>query len=99
MEYKEVIEHYNNGQNEIIVNSIYKRDTEYSGYMVEIRLKKSKFLSNIGFYEWLSNKKYGVSDIFYLSPMIKYKNNGNTFEFKEPEYILNHFANQIKNKA
>jgi hypothetical protein len=105
MEHKEVIEHYNNGQDEYENRGIYKN---YLGdYVVKIYYEydsETKTICKeieIGFYEWLFNPKYKVFEVFKLG---RADMEENIFEVswvynyttKQPQEILDYLKNQIR---
>jgi hypothetical protein len=58
--YKEVVDYYNNGQDEIVVKNIDNKNVvfNYNPNTGNYRIYK------IGFYEWLFNPEYKVFEVF-----------------------------------
>jgi hypothetical protein len=90
MEHKEVIEYYNNGQDEIVVKNIDNKNVvfNYNPNTGNYRIYK------IGFYEWLFNPKYKVFEVFFKHNTHKW----NLFDFikAKPQEILDYLKNQTK---
>jgi hypothetical protein len=101
MEHKEVIEYYNNGQDEYNIESIFQRNnrgtndiSENDPYYVSINCNQK------GFYEWLFNPRYKVFEVFKLG---RADMEENIFEVswvynyttKQPQEILDYLKNQI----
>jgi hypothetical protein len=97
MEYKEVIEHYNNGQDKWEIGDIISDCTQC---IVYIGKSESVIRMNIGFYEWLFNPKYKVFEVFKVSPkyfmgFIQHKGIWH-MGVKQPQEILTYLKNQTK---
>jgi hypothetical protein len=103
MEYNEVIEHYNNGQDEYIIEMIREIHDRYNKPTGEyIVILEQETCNHIGFYEWLFNPKYKVFEVFKIelnyifSMSIGEGYIDELYGMDSVEKILTYLKNQIK---